>query len=250
MPQISISIVSHRQMTMVCNLLKDLREHCATPAQIILTVNVPEEDGAAFDPVELGVAKVIRNASPKGFAANHNAAFQFAESPYFCVLNPDIRLTRDPFAPLVEQLADPQVGAVGPAIVNRAGRMEDSARRFPTFWFIVRKAFGKLPPLDYEIAGTPVEPDWLAGMFLLFRTATFRELGGFDERYFLYYEDVDLCRRMKAAGYRVRLVPDIRVVHEARRESHRSLRYLLWHVRSLLRFLLTVPRDGRLRGGR
>lgn len=246
-PQVSISIVSHGQMTLVCNLLHDLNQHCVTPAQIILTVNVPEE--IPFDPGELGVGRVIRNASPRGFSANHNAAFRFADAPYFCVLNPDIRLTRDPFPQLVEHLADPHVGAVAPAIVNPAGDIEDSARRFPTFWYIVKKALGKVPPLDYDVASGPIEPDWLAGMFLLLRAATFREMGGFDERYFLYYEDVDLCRRMRTAGYRVRLVPQVRAVHDARRESRRNVRYLLWHLRSLLRFLLGVPRDGPLRGG-
>jgi GT2 family glycosyltransferase len=84
----------------------------------------------------------------------------------------------------------------------------------------------------------PFSPDWIAGMFMLFRSELFREVGGFDERYFLYYEDVDLCFRLRQHGYEVILVPDARAVHFAQRQSHRNLRYLLWHVRSLVRFLL------------
>ncbi|HSQ02873.1 MAG TPA: glycosyltransferase, partial [Burkholderiales bacterium] len=206
---LSISVVSHGQMALVRNLLTDLKQYCVAPPQIILTVNVPE--AMPFDPAELGVSHVIHNASPKGFSANHNAAFHFAETPYFCVLNPDIRLTGDPFPVLIRHLTDRDVGAVAPAIVNPAGRLEDSARRFPTFGIIVMKALGKAPRLDYEIGSAPIEPDWLAGMFLLLRSATFLEMGGFDERYFLYYEDVDLNRRMRSAGYRVLLVPEVRV---------------------------------------
>jgi N-acetylglucosaminyl-diphospho-decaprenol L-rhamnosyltransferase len=65
----------------------------------------------------------------------------------------------------------------------------------------------------------------------------FRELRGFDERYFLYYEDVDLCRRLRKRGYEVVLVPSASAVHDARRESHRNLRHLSWHLASIARFL-------------
>jgi hypothetical protein len=91
----------------------------------------------------------------------------------------------------------------------------------------------------------PFSPDWVAGMFMLFRNELFREIGGFDERYFLYYEDVDLCFRLRQHGYDVVLVPDARAAHFAQRQSHRNPRYLLWHVRSLVRFLLSRGRFSR-----
>ena len=74
---------------------------------------------------------------------------------------------------------------------------------------------------------------------MLFRSSVFHALHGFDERYFLYYEDVDLCRRLRKRGYDIRLVPSVRAVHNARRESHRSLRHLRWHLASIVRFLLS-----------
>jgi len=76
----------------------------------------------------------------------------------------------------------------------------------------------------------------VAGFFMLFRSAAFRSLGGFDERYFLYYEDFDLCCRLRAAGHAIAWVPQARVVHDARRTSHRNARYLVWHASSVLRF--------------
>ena len=73
-------------------------------------------------------------------------------------------------------------------------------------------------------------------MFMVFRATVFRELGGFDERYFLYYEDVDLCWRLHRKKLRAAILPTVRATHDARRTSHRSLRYLRWHTASMLRF--------------
>jgi GT2 family glycosyltransferase len=73
-------------------------------------------------------------------------------------------------------------------------------------------------------------------MFMLFPCHVFQDLKGFDERYFLYYEDVDICARMSLAGVRVALCPDIRVFHHAQRSSHRNMKYLKWHLASMLRF--------------
>ncbi len=81
-------------------------------------------------------------------------------------------------------------------------------------------------------------------MFMLFRADTYRQLSGFDEHYFLYYEDVDLCRRLRQAGYEVVLVPQASVVHFAQRQSRRSPRHFLWHAASLGRFLFSRRRNG------
>lgn len=239
MPQqsrVSVSIVSHRQGPLVKHLLSDLHAHCATPLEVVLTVNV--EETLPFDAAQFCFpVKIITNASAKGFAANHNAAFRHARAEYFCVLNPDIRLEQDPFPALFAQLADPKVGVAGPLILNPSGEIEDSARRFPTLFTILKKAFLRRFELEHEITSMPLFPDWIAGMFMVFRAGVFKALGGFDERYFLYYEDVDLCLRLRHAGYEVVLLPQVSAIHDARRRSHRNLRYLLIHATSLLRFL-------------
>lgn len=235
-PRISISIVSHRQGSLVGHLLSDLRVHCATPLEVMVTVNV--EETLPFDAAQFGFpVKIITNASAKGFAANHNAAFRHARAEYFCVLNPDIRLAQDPFPALIAQLADPKVGVVSPLILNPSGEIEDSARRFPTLFTILKKALLRRRDLGYEITGAPLFPDWIAGMFMVFRAGVFKALGGFDERYFLYYEDVDLCLRLRHAGYGVVLLPQVSAIHDARRRSHRNPHYLLIHATSLLRYL-------------
>jgi GT2 family glycosyltransferase len=230
-------------------LLDDFALHCRSNVEILLTQNLPEAepDRQAFP------LRVIRNTVARGFAANHNAAFDQARGSYFCVLNPDIRMPSDPFPELVHVLADPQAGVAAPLIVNAAGMMEDSARPFPTVGQILEKAIGRQPARYYDIGGSIMSPDWVAGMFMLFRTDTFRQLGGFDSSYHLYYEDVDLCARLRAVGYDVRLCPATRVVHHARRESRRNLRYFTWHLSSMLRWFLSrqsryLPRSPRLPG--
>ena len=234
-PAITLSIVSHRQNALVNLLLEDLERHCRTPLRIILTQNVPDEVALPRD-----AGEIIVNSSPKGFGANHNAAFRRCTTEIFCVLNPDIRLGADPFPALRAALSQSQVAAVGPLVVDAEGRPEDSARRFPTFSSLLKKALAGQPGPEYPSDQGAQQVDWIAGMCMALRSAAFAQLGGFDERYFLYYEDVDLCRRLHAAGYGIVYEPRASVIHHARRTSRRNPRYMAIHAASALRYLLRI----------
>src|SRR5690606_14674162 len=83
----------------------------------------------------------------------------------------------------------------------------------------------------------PIPVDWAAGMFMLFRAEAFEAIGGFDEGFHLYYEDVDICTRLWIAGWKVMLHPGVQVVHDAQRTSHRNFRYMRWHVSRKARYL-------------
>ncbi len=242
---IHVSVVSHGQAALVLRLLQDIEKHCRrTAVHVTVTINVPEPfdtHGYRFSfPV-----RFLQNPMPQGFAANHNTAFRHGlteyPSDYFCVVNPDIRLMANPFPGLLRCLEQADVGVAAPLVLNVQGGVEDSARRFPTPFRILAKALGMRGQPDYPLGQEVTSPNWVAGMFMLIPTATFRRLGGFDERYFLYYEDVDLCARMQLAGKVIRLCPEAKVIHEARRQSHRDFRYLRWHVASMLRFFLSKP---------
>ena len=243
---ITVSVVSHGQGGMVAMLLEDLAR-CSGVARVILTQNIPEGDIPC--PASLRPRlTLVRNARPLGFGANHNQAFAHCETPWFAVVNPDIRLPTDPFPPLVAALAGKMAGVVAPEVRNPAGGVDDSARRFPTLPGLVRKLAGKD---DGRMATTGTQPqdvDWAAGMFLLFPASVFREVGGFDDRYFLYYEDVDLCARLWRRGRHVVFHPGVAVVHAAQRASRRKVRYLLWHLSSMARYFTTqawrLPRRG------
>lgn len=231
-PAITLSIVSHRQNALVNQLLEDLQRHCRTPLKLVLTQNVPDDIGF------LSAAEVIVNRSPKGFGANHNAAFRRCTTEVFCVLNPDIRLANDPFPTLQAALSQPEVAAVGPLVLDADGKPEDSARRFPTMRSLTKKLFSGKPGPEYAHNEGAQAVDWVAGMCIAFRSEAFAKVGGFDERFFLYYEDVDLCRRLRAAGFGVVYEPGAKVIHHARRASRRNLRYMAIHASSLLRYLL------------
>jgi len=240
-PTISISIVSHLQAGLLKALLADLDRCCKLHSlEVLLTLNLPEElpfdaDGFSF-PVAVHV-----NPAPKGFAENHNQAFARSAGRFFCVMNPDIRLDDDPFEALLACLKDSSVGVAAPLVVNENGATEDSARRFPTPLRILCKALGGCKGGDYIVKQETIFPDWVGGMFMLFCREVFEKLGGFDQRYFLYYEDVDLCARLRLRGYAAALCPDARVVHHAQRSSHRNFKYMRWHLTSMLRFFCSAP---------
>jgi GT2 family glycosyltransferase len=202
---------------------------------VTLTLNLPET--LPFDPAAMPFkVRIIRNPRPKGFGANHNAAFASGCSGFFCVINPDIRLQNNPFPALTEILGNSRIGVVAPLILDPEKTIADSARKFPTVISILGKVFRRKNGPDYVITDQLLFPDWVAGMFMLFRRDVFEELHGFDRDYFLYYEDVDLCARLRLAGYLTALCPDVSAIHDAQRTSHRNLRYLKWHLSSMLRF--------------
>lgn len=229
---IAVSIVSHGHGAMVQELVVQL---LALPdvSQVIVTLNIPEEMTLPDD----GRVHLVKNHATKGFGANHNAAFSVCTQPFFCPLNPDIELNGNPFSVLTKILVGTDVGMVAPRVDAPGGQHEDSWRHFPTLRSLVSKSLGwgdgrYVLPHD----GKPFSPEWVAGMFMLFRSDVFRALGGFDEGFFLYYEDVDIGVRLRKAGYRIVAVPAVAIVHDARRDSHRKWRHLRWHLSSMCRY--------------
>jgi N-acetylglucosaminyl-diphospho-decaprenol L-rhamnosyltransferase len=235
---ITLSIVSHRQNALVNPLLGDLQRHCADRIALVLTENVPDPVPLATSALSCPVER-LANDKVKGFGANHNSAFKRCRTPYFCVANPDVRLPSDPFPSLLAGLSDETVAVAGPLVRSPAGGVEDSARRFPTVPSLLKKAIAGSAGPDYPVDRGVVTVDWIAGMFMLFRAEAFRAVSGFDERFFLYYEDVDLCWRLRKSGYQVNYDPRIELLHDARRTSRRHPRYMAWHLAGILRFLFT-----------
>ncbi|VEN74459.1 Glycosyl transferase [Candidatus Desulfarcum epimagneticum] len=243
-PVISISIVSHGHGVMVAALLGDL-EACAPPSiEVILTLNVQET--LSFSPKDFSFpVTLIANERPKGFGANHNQAFCHARGFFFCALNPDIRLDQNPFPDLMDALNDPGDGVAAPLLKNRKGEWDQNARKFPTPWTLLKKMMAGDPKADYSLRSKTIRPDWVSGAFMLFPRSVYRRAGGFDERYFLYYEDVDLCRRLWRMGFRVLFLPQVSAVHDARYDSHRHPRFLKWHTSSACRFFMSNLLDER-----
>ena len=237
---ISVSVVSHGQIDLIKNLLNDINAFCQESSiELILTLNIEENLPFATDNFVFPI-NVIRNTSPLGFAANHNQAFKRSTGQFFCVVNPDIRLNEDPFPALLSSLQDSTVGVIAPLVVSNGGHIEDSARFFPTPFKILCKVFGGGKGSDYVMKGQVIYPDWVGGMFMLFPHKIFENLTGFNEQFFLYYEDVDLCARLRLKGYEVVLCTAAKVIHDAQRTSHKSLKYFKWHLISMLRFFCSA----------
>ncbi|MHB1188690.1 MAG: glycosyltransferase family 2 protein [Thiobacillus sp.] len=241
MSSVSMSVVSHRQGTLVNDLLEDVARYCPTN-DLLLTCNIPEQ--VSIHGTGLKTLHRFENANAKGFGANHNEAFKHCDSPFFCVANPDVRLLNDPFQGLLASMDDPQVGLIAPRVIDPAGNVEDNARYFPTPTNLAAKML-HVDEGRYPVAGqAPMAVDWVAGMFMLFRVEAFRDIGGFDDRFFLYYEDVDICARLWKAGWKVMLHPGVSVIHAAQRSSRRNPRYMAWHLSSMARYF--VKHLGRL----
>ncbi|AVP59157.1 glycosyl transferase [Pulveribacter suum] len=211
-------------------MLQDLAGLCAgSVTRVVLTLNQADEPPPFPEDQSWPFAlQLRRNARPLGFGANHNRALAGAAEAFVCVLNPDVRLqpqAGDALAALRAVACRPGVGCAYPAQVDAQGRVQDSERALPTpaaLWR--RRAMGR----------SEARVDWVNAACLVLPRAAWADVRGFDERYYMYCEDVDLSLRLRLAGWRLERAP-VAVVHAGQRASHRRLAHLAWHLRSLLR---------------
>ncbi len=212
-------------------------------------------DNASTDGSDRGLehpgirVEVVRNTRNRGFAAACNQGARLARADGVLFLNPDTRQIEDALTACHAFLAAPanaRVGIVGVQLLDEAGRLQRSCARFPTPGRVIAQTVGLdrllprlFPPhflVEWDHGETrPVEQ--VIGAFLLVRRRLFEELGGFDERFFVYYEDVDLCLRARAAGWETVYFTGARAVHSgggcsASAKAHR----LFYNLRSRILF--------------
>lgn len=236
---LTLSIVSHGHGSLLTRLLDDLNTLPSLRGTlVIVTLNLIYEqlDTDGFKNLRI---ELIRNVSPKGFGANHNQAFRRCSTAWFGILNPDLRITHDVFTDLLALAAkDDGIALVAPRVLNSSGGVEDSVRHNLTpLSLLKRTVFNSSRARAPDVS----KFCWYAGMFYLIRSSTYAAIGGFDERYFLYCEDYDLCARMHLQGRLLVHAPMVAVVHDAQRDSHRSGRHLWLHLKSLVRVWLSAP---------
>ncbi|WP_440108266.1 glycosyl transferase [Acidovorax sp. BL-A-41-H1] len=243
-----VSVVSHGHGELVQRLLEQIAG-AGEPvvSRVVLTQNIPEPHPRAPSggwPFELEVAV---NATPVGFGANHNQALANVSESHVCVINPDVELIpgQPPFDALVQSCQGPGSGCAYPAQTAPDGSVQDSEREIPSPAALFRRRF---------LGAREQRVDWVNAACIVLPVEVWRAVGGFDERYFMYCEDVDICLRVRLQGLRLVRAP-VKVVHAGQRASHRRLQHLLWHVRSLWRLwrspvyrqaqqLLTAPSGG------
>ena len=186
--------------------------------------------------------KIVENSIERSYSANINKGLELTTTDFVCILNPDIIFLENPekvFTSLVKKLIESdKISGVSPLILNHDLSYANAARRFPTFVGLIRKCFSVSSFEKLSVDPGVYEPDWIAGMFMLFKTKRLRAINGFCESYRLYYEDVDVCFRLRQRGDFVAVVNKSRVVHIGQRASRRSVKYAYWHLTSLIRFML------------
>lgn len=236
---VTLSIVSHGDSEKIVNLLGSLQKYEPDTKrfQLILTDNL-ENELPNFDSMPWATMHVIRNKKQLGFAKNHNNALKLATGKYFAILNPDLIFEAPIFDSLIHVLEKHQADLIAPKIVDEKGVTQDSFRGLPTpLKLIQRRLLGEkiAESFQADVYGL-IHPDWIAGMFWLMNSNTFRHLGGMNEKYRLYFEDVDFCTRARLHGMEIVVDSNLQVRHDAQRNSRRNLYYLFLHILSAIRF--------------
>ncbi len=221
----------------------------ADGVRTVVVVDNASHDGsaealAAADPE----ARFVPTGANLGFGRAANRGVAVVATPYVLILNPDVVVEPGTVKALTAALElDPGLAAVGPRVEDPDGSLYPSVRRFPDLVVAAGHAFlgyvapsnpfsraYKLLDWDHSRAG---DVDWISGSCLMARRAAFDAVGGFDESYFMYAEDVDLCWRLRRAGWRIGYEPAGRVVHAGAVSTNQApYRMILEHHRSLWRF--------------
>lgn len=209
-------------------------------------------------PLELELpsnARLVENERPEGFSANVNRGVAQTRGEFVAIANPDTEPAPDAVRILRDFATErPRCGIAGPQLRYPDGRWQPSRRRFPT----VRGTLARRTPLRYlthpferqrdhylldEPPANPVQADWMLAAFLLLRREMLDELGGFDEHFRLYGEDIDLCYRAAKAGWERWYVPHALATHRYAAEIDRKLltRHTLWQWRGIARFVRKHP---------
>jgi N-acetylglucosaminyl-diphospho-decaprenol L-rhamnosyltransferase len=209
---VAVSIVNTNNRDLLLACLESLR---GTDAEIVVLDNASEDGSADAVRERFPDVRVIAQAFRAGFGANHNTVIRATDSRYVYVLNEDTTSSDWGFDRMVAFLdANPRLAALGPRLVYPTGRHQQSAWRFPTPAVSVLglPSLGRIG-VEQSVGNCPRNVDWAIGAALVLRRQALGEVGLFDEGFFLYSEEVDLCRRLRRAGWRACYFPEVTVVH-------------------------------------
>lgn len=245
MRDISISIVAYNDETDVRNAVTSI-EHC-TPEQISKVIYIIDNSTEKNNLKELiGIYSDVEYLNPGknlGFGGGHNYVLERLDSKFHAIVNPDIVLEMDALGTLMEFMRDESIGMSVPKLCDESGErlpvyrreltvLDMFIRMFLKRGFKKRQAYHTMQDMDYE---KPFDVPFAQGSFLVIRTELLRSLGGFDEHFFLYMEDADLCRRVNEVS-RLRYCPDAVVIHKWERGSHKNARLFKLHIQSMVTY--------------
>jgi GT2 family glycosyltransferase len=240
MPEVTAILVNYNAGGELALALQSIRDDCADVAWEAVVVDNASTDGSAAIVETIPRATLVRNVANVGFGPAVNQAVALAKSPLLLLINPDCRVIPGAVSTLRSVLdAEPSCAVVGPRILDPDGAVQGSARGDPD---MLTGLFGRTGALRAVLPFLPVARrnvvaedavrtgassivvDWLSGACMLVRRDAFLAAGGFDERFFLYWEDADLCRRLRNRGFHVRYVPGATAVHKVGQSSQTARR--------------------------
>lgn len=238
-PDISIIIVSYNANDCLYNCLLRLEQAKNSSFFEIIVVDNDSKDGSAdMVHAQFPDIKLIKNLNNDGFGAANNLGAEKAIGKFLVFLNPDAFLTPNALSLALQKMKEnPKIGIGGARLTDLQGRHQPSARSFPSVaddLFLLSGLADRYSKArsSKDQSG---EVDWITGAFMIISKALFRKAEGFDERFFLYYEEVDLCRKVKDLGYQVWYWPDVAVQHIGGISSEQiSAKRTMWRMRSAL----------------
>ena len=248
---LSIAIINYNTKGFLEECLSSLLRHPPSCDYEIFVIDNASTDGSRdFVRERHPGVKLCPNPRNVGYAAAINQAFRGSASGFVLVLNPDIVVTPGAIGSLRDYMkSHPRVGIAGSKLLNSDGSLQHSCRAFYTFKTLLYrrtflgKIFSKSPVITEHLMAdwdhsTPREVDWVLGACMIVRRSAVEEVGPADERFFLYFEDVDWCYRMKSRGWEVHYCPDSVMYHHYRRDSARGFfgPGLRAHLASVFRF--------------
>ncbi len=222
-PDLSVIIVSWNVRELLANCLESVRRS-ATDAEVIVVDSASSDGSAQMVRERFPWVELIAERENVGFTRGNNIALARARGRHLLLLNPDTVVHGDALERMVAYLdAHPQVGIVGPRVLNADGSTQSTRRRFPTLataffestWlqgYAPRRVLARYYVQDKPDSGT-FEVDWVQGCALMARREVYEQIGGLDEGYVMYSEELDWCRRAKSVGWRVVYVGEARITH-------------------------------------
>jgi GT2 family glycosyltransferase len=187
-------------------------------------------------------AVILQNGDNIGFGKAHNAVIEHINTKYHAIVNPDIEVTSDVLSDICAFLDDhPEISLVVPKILFPDGSEQILPKRVPKLKYLFgrRLSFMKKFADEYtrcnEVFTEPTEIDFCTGCFFVIRSEVFRKIGGFDDRFFMYMEDADLCKRVNEVS-KLMYCPDATVVHKWERGSHKNKKLFIIHVKSMIAY--------------
>ncbi len=228
---LSIIIVNWNTGALLRDCVESVYRETKRPSEVIIVDNASSDESIPLVEKEFRDAVIIKNSKNLGFAKGNNIGVEAACGKYVILLNPDTKVldgALDKLCSFMESEGE-GIGAAGPVLLNKDGSFQpQQGSRFPTLgtafaqYFFLSRLFGLPGIFMNRLPGKGAKADWLCGACLASPRSIYKEMGGLDEKYFMYAEDMDFCYRLKEKGYRTAFCPGASIMHISKQSTSKQ----------------------------